>query len=207
MGANKRGGRNAPTIKDFFDRLLPLVEQDREIAARLRDLMSEMREVGVNGALLKKWAKAEIADYSDPDRKATQRLLDGTEDAVLYARSLGHDVASAAPETKQFVVHVDRETGEIIEPAAAPPLAAVTAGEAPALPADSQPQAASPAEPTKPAAVAPCPAAEAGEESKAGSRISSPAPIPAAPPVYPDEPIDLTLPEFLRRVPRQEAAA
>lgn len=116
---------HAPTLKAFADRLRPMMEEQRSLAADLREIMKEMRDVGLDGGVLKQWLAAIIdADESGDDRKL-KRLMAKTQDAAIYGDMLGHKIDGFG-ETKRFVVNDpphDPGTGEIKAAPRAEPLA------------------------------------------------------------------------------------
>jgi uncharacterized protein (UPF0335 family) len=90
-------------IKAFSDRLRVLVEEQMQIAADLRELMKEGRDVGIEGGVMKQWIKA-LIQHDNGKPKALERLIQKTQDAALYAEVLGLEVPGFG-EAKRFVVN------------------------------------------------------------------------------------------------------
>ena len=92
-------------LKAFASRAKPIMERQMDDADDMRELMKEMREIGLQGAVMKKWLKAEIQYDRTGDDRALKKLKTDTEDAALYGAVLGHEVDGFGLATKDFVVN------------------------------------------------------------------------------------------------------
>ena len=105
----------------YADRMGRLVRQDMEIAADLRELAKEMRDVGLQAAVLKAWVKAQVK-ADDGDDGPLIRLKEKTQFAAIYAEALGIPIDGFG--TNQIHVNElpphDPATGEIKQDAPRP---------------------------------------------------------------------------------------
>ena len=131
-------GNDALTV--YAARMRRLVEQDLEIAADLRELAKEMRDIGLQAAVLKAWVKAQIkADGGDDG--SLVRLKERTQYAALYAEALGIPIEGFSERNRLLVNDLpphDPETGEI-QPAVGDPLPTQAVGEGAGSTAHGQP--------------------------------------------------------------------
>ncbi len=205
---------NTPSLTDFARRMRHLVEEDVRIAADLRELAKEMRACGHRPVVVKAIVKALVLaeEYDNP--KPLEALKERAQDVAVYGAALGIEIegfgepkrngvndcafpgAAAMADTFDAPTppdEFDPETGEVIEPAATEPPAAIPA--------------ASETEPSEPSPDAVLPAGES-PSSQSGQGLD---PIPVQshivrePEPYPE------MPPFLDRrarpIPSEEVAA
>lgn len=104
-------------FQSMAGRVRRVLEEQHGLAADLAELMAECRATGINGALLKKWLKAEIADNAD---QKLRKLVQDTEDQAIYGDNLGHKTGlipgsqkNVSARAAQHDTPHDLETGEV----------------------------------------------------------------------------------------------
>lgn len=184
---------NASTLADYARRMRSLVEEDVRIAADLRELAKEMRDLGHRPVVLKAWIKALVLaeDYDKPS--ALENLKTKTQDAAMYAGALGIDIDGFGG-TKHIGVNVsvatphDPETGEVLDEAPATEVpSAPSPGSTGGRPCTPSPDAVPAADETAPHSAP----SDSGQSEQAADPIPDP---------------DTDIPAFLRRDPSTNRA-
>jgi uncharacterized protein (UPF0335 family) len=118
IGHNSADGQS---LTDYARRMRNLVEEDRRIAADLRELAKEMRGVGYQAVVLKSIVVALVA-AEEGDEKPLEKLKARTQEVAMYADALGTPIDGFGEgERNRFGVNEsdetphDPDTGEVIE--------------------------------------------------------------------------------------------